>query len=115
MVGVVITTAASPRVMLPRSASSSSAQMRLLVAAAAVRIALLLWGEWQDAHMVVKYTDIDYVVFTDAARFMSRGASPYDRDTFYVPAEYGGYSKGYIWPAVGQTLAEAEKAAGVTA
>ena len=41
--------------------------------------------------------------------------TPYDRDTFYVPAEYGGYSKGYIWPAVGQTKEEAEKEAGITA
>lgn len=43
---------------------------KLLIASAALRIALILYSEWHDAHSVVKFTDVDYRVFSDAARFL---------------------------------------------
>ncbi|KAJ7273304.1 glycosyltransferase family 50 protein [Mycena rebaudengoi] len=42
----------------------------VLVLSTAIRVGLIVYSEWHDAHSVVKYTDIDYRVFSDAARFL---------------------------------------------
>ncbi|CAH2050256.1 unnamed protein product [Thlaspi arvense] len=58
----------------------------LLLFSAVLRLLLILFGEWQDNHMEVRYTDIDYLVFSDAAAVMASGKSPYERTTYrYSP------------------------------
>ncbi|KAH9945897.1 glycosyltransferase family 50 protein [Epithele typhae] len=74
----------------------------ILVISSLLRLALIAYSEWHDARSMVKYTDVDYRVFSDAARFVlapSQGnravgplaghfnlGSPYTRATYrYTP------------------------------
>ena len=57
-----------------------------LVLSFVLRIILTIYGQCQGKDVVVKYTDIDYSVFTDAAGHVVQGESPYLRSTFrYTP------------------------------
>ncbi|KAG8188230.1 hypothetical protein JTE90_021251 [Oedothorax gibbosus] len=56
------------------------------VAAFSLRLALASWGCVQDAAFAVRYTDVDYRVFSDAALHLWRGESPFLRPTYrYTP------------------------------
>ncbi|PON39285.1 Mannosyltransferase, DXD [Parasponia andersonii] len=58
----------------------------LIILSAIFRVILILYGEWQDTHMEVRYTDVDYLVFSDAASLMASGKSPFQRSTYrYSP------------------------------
>ncbi|KAM7524022.1 hypothetical protein LguiA_013924 [Lonicera macranthoides] len=58
----------------------------LIVFSAFLRLFLIIYGEWQDTHMEVRYTDVDYLVFSDAAELVASGMSPYKRSTYrYSP------------------------------
>ena len=64
-----------------------------LVAAALLRVGLIIYSEWHDARSVVKYTDIDYRVFSDAARF-ALNPNPLTGNVARGPlAEYFGFGE----------------------
>ncbi|XP_073687011.1 GPI mannosyltransferase 1 [Garra rufa] len=68
------------------SAAMDSRLCVMFIIALLIRLVLLCFGVYQDQNLQLKYTDVDYHVFTDASRFITQGQSPYNRSTFrYTP------------------------------
>ncbi|KAJ3317857.1 GPI mannosyltransferase 1 [Boothiomyces sp. JEL0866] len=66
--------------------NSKNYRYHILFISIFLRLAFLVYGYYQDQHPIIKYTDIDYSVFTDAARYVADNQSPYLRKTFrYTP------------------------------
>lgn len=58
----------------------------LIAVGAVLRSLLLVYSAWHDRHSIVKYTDVDYRVYSDAAKRVMQDGSPYDRATYrYSP------------------------------
>ena len=81
----------------PRKSVASSLAARLGIspgglraltfgAAVVLRLALLVFGAFVDATQRVKFSDVDYAVYTDASALVLEGRSPFERATYrYTP------------------------------
>lgn len=56
--------------MTSLSSLSFPSLQNVLLFATVLRISLILYSEWHDSRSLVKYTDVDYRVFSDAATFL---------------------------------------------
>jgi len=70
----------------PKPSGLFHSTSRIIIFSILLRLVLIIYGIYHDAHSPLKYTDVDYYVFTDAARFVYHKQSPYQRETYrYTP------------------------------
>ena len=75
-------------------------------AAAALRVALILYAQVHDRHSQLQYTDVDYLVVSDAGKLMLQKQNPFHRDTYrYSPLlAFAMIPNHLIHPAFGKLL-----------
>lgn len=77
----------------------------VFAAGALLRVALVMLGDWMDAKYGRTYTDVDYVVFSEGAREVWEGRSPYDRATYrYTPLLAWLTIPNVWWPSFGKHM-----------
>ncbi|EEB07988.1 pig-M [Schizosaccharomyces japonicus yFS275] len=91
-----------------------TAVQAVLVLSTLLHIGFIAYGCWVDANFAVKFTDIDYSVFTDASKYIALGQSPYNRETYrytpllaiaLLPTQYGFPSWGKVVFSVSDIVA----------
>ena len=55
---------------------------KLIIGSLALRLGMVVYSDFHDLHFKDKFTDIDYSVYTDAAKYVLEGKSPFSRHTY---------------------------------
>jgi phosphatidylinositol glycan class M len=85
----------------------SSSKITLMVISFAIRMVLVAVADYVDrTSPTAKYTDTDYLVFSDAATAVYKGGSPYERHTYrYTPlVAYICLVNNYIHPVAAKII-----------
>jgi phosphatidylinositol glycan class M len=74
-----------------------------MIIAAALRLSLLVYGDYHDRHSSLKYTDVDYRVFSDASHFLGR---PSDGNVAqgFLPRRFSWNLGEYVFPGLSRFL-----------
>ena len=80
-------------------------ERNIFVVGAVIRVCLLLYGDWQDRNFEMKYTDIDYYVYSEGASYVLKGQSPFLRHTYrYTPLLAYALTPNAIFPWFGKMI-----------
>ena len=61
-------------------------EIKIFLLALTIRLVIIVWGEYQHSLTGIDYSDIDYKVYTDGAKYVMQGGSPFERHTYrYTP------------------------------